>query len=447
MSNIPLSLNERENLIAKNFPIEVFPKEIQEIINMYVSNLNINKDYASASILFAFAAAIGSTYKLKVKRGWQELPTIFIALVGKPGINKSAPISIFSNPLEKADKVLYDSFLEDFKKYKQQKNFKDGNNPNVIDEPIRKQLVIKDATQEALLHALHQNPHGLAGIYDELGAFLKSFNKYKSGGGGDEEVMLSLFSGKSISINRKNTEPILISNPFFSLIGGIQPQVLINLLGNNRIDNGLTHRFLFVYPDNVIREPLSENDVTEETEELFDLLIKSLLKPTDILLGNNTNRTIGLSKEAMIVYKKFRQRIDEIINNERSDAISGIYAKLDIYFLRLSLIIHLIRITCHEEGLSLLEISESSAEKADQMIDYFEYMALKVFKLMERYRDPLSDYPLEHKILYYQFPNQFTTNKAWEIAKEKVGRRTFFIMLSDDYLFTKLKHGLYEKIW
>ena len=66
---------------------------------------------------------------------------------------------------------------------------------------------------------------------------------------------------------------------------------------------------------------------------------------------------------------------------------------------------------------------------------------------MERYRDPLASYPQEHKIIYYQLPNQFTTNQGWEIAKAKISRRTFFNMLSDDYLFTKLKHGIYEKIW
>lgn len=110
------------------------------------------------------------------------------------------------------------------------------------------------------------NPDGFAGIYDELAAFLKSFNKYKSGGG-DEEVMLSPFSGKSISVNRKSLEPIFIEKPFVSIIGSIQPQVLINLFGNNKIDNGPTHRFLFAFPDHVIREDLSEDDVPEYIEE------------------------------------------------------------------------------------------------------------------------------------------------------------------------------------
>lgn len=447
MSNIHSS-TENSNTLARNFPIDVFPEGIQELINLYSSTLNINKDYAAGTILFAFASAIGSKSQLVVKRGWTELPTIFCVLVGKPGINKSAPISIFTSPLEKADKNLYDYFLLEYKKYRQTKSKKSGDEEEVIpDEPIRKQIVIKDATQEALLQALFNNPHGLAGIYDELGSFLKSFNKYKPDGGGDEEVMLSLFSGKSISINRKNSEPLLIPNPVFNIIGSIQPQVLINLLGNNRIDNGLTHRFLFIFPDDVKREQLSDEDIPETVEETYELIINSLLKPNDILIGNYSTRKLSLSKEAMLIYRKFRDRINEVINNEKNDAISGIYAKLDTYFFRLALILHQMRIACKEEGVSQLEVDKRSAVRAEKLIDYFEYMALKVFKLMERFRDPLADYPLEHRVLYYQLPARFSTKQAWEVAHLKVSRRTFFNLLSDEYLFVKLKHGVYEKIW
>ena len=442
-----MTSNNEGKIQGKEFPLEIFPKELQEIIFMYSSILNISTEYSAVTILFAIASAMGNSYHLKVKNGWTELPTLFIAIVGKPGINKSAPISIFTKPLETVNKIFFDKFLDEYKDYKKAKLNKDQDISNSnLQEPMLKQVVIKDTTQEALLQALYNNPHGLSGIYDELGAFLKSFNKYKPQGGGDEEIMLSLFSGKSFSINRKNTEPILISNPYFSIIGSIQPQVLINLLGNNRIDNGLTHRFLFCYPDNIKREDLSENDITPETEELYDLLIKSILKPKEILAGNHISRKMILSKEAMAVYRNFRKKINEIINNEKSDAISGIYAKLDTYFLRLALVVHIMRIAC-EEDISRIEVSACSAKRAEQLIEYFEYMALKVFKLMEHYRDPLTDYPQEHKILYYQLPNQFTTNEAWDIAKNKISRRTLFNMLTDDYLFSKLKHGIYEKIW
>jgi hypothetical protein len=430
------------------FPIHIFPQQLQQIITSYCSTLNLNIDYAAVTVLYAFSVALGGHYSLTVKRGWVELPTLFVALVGKPGINKSGPISIFTQPLEKLEKDLFKRFLDEYSKFKKVRSTKKENGElnNISEEPVRRQLVIKDATQEAMLKALYDNPHGFAGIYDELAAFLKSFNKYKSGGG-DEEVMLSLFSGKSISVNRKSSEPIFIEKPFISIIGSIQPQVLINLLGNNKIDNGLTHRFLFAFPDHVIREDLSDEDVPEYIEELYQTFINRILISEFFHADGYPAQKISLSKDGYEAYKIFRRRINDTINNEKSDAISGIYAKLDTYSLRIALILHVMRIGCNEPDIEPYQVSADTFQKAAQLVQYFEHNALKVFKLMEKFRDPLSNYPMEHKIIYYQLPYSFTTNTAWEIAKEKVSRRTLFNILSDEYLFNKLKHGIYEKIW
>jgi len=430
------------------FPIYIFPQQLQQIIRCYCTTLNLNLDYAAVSVLYAFSIALGGHYSLTVKRGWNELPTLFVALVGKPGINKSGPISIFTQPLEKLEKDLFKRFLDEYSTFKKGRSAKkeNGDLSAITEEPARRQLVIKDATQEAMLKALYDNPHGFAGIYDELAAFLKSFNKYKSGGG-DEEVMLSLFSGKSISVNRKSSEPIFIEKPFVSIIGSIQPQVLINLLGNNKIDNGLTHRFLFAFPDHVIREDLSDDDVPEYIEELYQTCINRILISDFFEADGYPAHKITLSKDGYEAYKVFRRRINETINNEKSDAISGIYAKLDTYSLRIALILHVIRTGCKEVEINPYQVSAETFRKAAEVIEYFEHNALKVFKLMEKFRDPLKDYPMEHKIIYYQLPYSFTTSAAWEIAKEKVSRRTLFNILSDEYLFTKLKHGIYEKIW
>jgi hypothetical protein len=431
-----------------DFPIHIFPQQLQQIITCYCSTLNLNIDYAAVTVLYAFSVALGGHYSLIVKRGWVELPTLFVALVGKPGINKSGPISIFTQPLEKLEKDLFKRFLDEYSTFKKGRSTKkeNGDLSAITDEPIRRQLVIKDATQEAMLKALYDNPHGFAGIYDELVAFLKSFNKYKSGGG-DEEVMLSLFSGKSISVNRKSSEPIFIEKPFISIIGSIQPQVLLSLLGNNKIDNGLTHRFLFAFPDNVIREDLCDDDVPEYIEELYQTSINRILISDFFQADGFPAQKINLSKDGYEAYKIFRRKINATINNEKSDAISGIYAKLDTYSLRIALILHVMRTSCNEPDSDPYQVSADTFCKAAELIEYFEHSALKVFKLMEKFRDPLNDYPMEHKIIYYQLPYSFTTSADWEIAKEKVSRRTLFNMLSDEDLFTKLKHGIYEKIW
>lgn len=432
-----------ENFREMKFPIDVFPHGIQELIYEVTNTLTINVDYACSTMVFTFASAIGNQYEIKVKNGWKEGSSIFIALVGKPGINKSSPISIFTAPLEKLNNDLFEVYRHELKEYRDKKA--DPENKEKLIEPVLKQIIIKDITQEAMLLALFHNPQGLCCINDELASFLKSFNKYR-GGGGDEELILSLFSGKSISVNRKNGDQLLIPNPTLSIIGSIQPQVLISLFGNNRIDNGLTHRFLWCFPDNVKREELSSTEMDREVLDAFEAIIQSIIKKNNATDWAANPKTIRLSPDAFSHYQHFRRRINEIINNENSDAISGIYAKLDTLFFRLCLILHQMWVVCLEEPNKDF-VQLETAKRAEKLIEYFEYMALKVFGLFEKHRDPLIEYPMEKKIFYYQLPQTFTSAQAEEIAAGRFSKRTIFKTLADGYLFTKLKHGHYEKVW
>ena len=65
-----------------DFPIHIFPQQLQQIIKCYCSMLNLNIDYAAVTVLYAFSVALGGHYSLTVKRGWVELPILFVALVG-----------------------------------------------------------------------------------------------------------------------------------------------------------------------------------------------------------------------------------------------------------------------------------------------------------------------------------------------------------------------------
>lgn len=258
--------------------------------------------------------------------------------------------------------------------------------------------------------------------------------------------MLSLFSGKNLSINRRSTAPIFIEHPFLSIIGSIQPKVLVNLLGNIKIDNGLTHRFLFTFPDNVKRMGLTNEDVAEFIESDYTAMTKAIIRDDFFSKEGLSPRILHISYGGFEIYKVFRQVIDGTINNEKSDAISGIYAKLDTYCLRLSLILQVMYNACGKNRTAN-EISPLAMTNAVKLTRYFEQNALKVFQMMEKYRDPLADYPQEHKVIYYQLPAEFETGTAREIAQKAISRRTLFNLLNDQQLFIKVRHGYYKKIW
>ena len=71
------------------FPVEIFPSKIQRIIHEVYECQSYPIDYTAASILTAISAGIGNTHLVQMKQGWVESAILFVALVGRPGANKS----------------------------------------------------------------------------------------------------------------------------------------------------------------------------------------------------------------------------------------------------------------------------------------------------------------------------------------------------------------------
>ena len=65
------SLEDGSGQIATpDFPIHIFPQQLQQIIKSYCNTLNLNIDYAAVTVLYAFSVALGCHYSLTVKRVW-----------------------------------------------------------------------------------------------------------------------------------------------------------------------------------------------------------------------------------------------------------------------------------------------------------------------------------------------------------------------------------------
>ena len=85
------------------FPIEVFPIRIQRIIGSLHDCQGYPVDYVAAAILAAIAVGIGNSHLVQVKRNWLESPILYMALIGRPGANKSHPLSFAFQPFIEHD--------------------------------------------------------------------------------------------------------------------------------------------------------------------------------------------------------------------------------------------------------------------------------------------------------------------------------------------------------
>lgn len=434
------------------FPTHVFPKMLQDMMENFHATLNMNNDFMGLALLFALSLAIGNTFRIKIKETWLESAVLWAILVGRTGLNKSAPISIFCKPLEEKDKENYFKYKEELKLYsriksKQNKDVdktEDSSNEEFdpFQEPIRKQYMLGDMTPEVLSKVHESNPRGVGIKSDEISFWLKTFNRY-SKSSADEQNYLSIWSCKPIAVNRKSSPDVLIVSPFVPIIGTIQPEILHQVFSKDQAQSGFTHRFLFAYPDKIIREDFSDEEVNEIYQKNYTQLINSLSSiEYDPVKDNCT--ILSFDQEAAQIFRNWRSMNNQRINKEENDDLCGIYSKSEIYLARIALLLQIINDKINMEEST--KVKKEALLGSIELIKYYENSAIKVSQLVNRYYDPLASYSLEKRALYKSLPIEFYTKKGEEIAiNMRIPRRSFFIFLKDRNLFEHQKHGFYIK--
>ena len=233
-------------LSGSQFPVSIFPAKIQRIIKEVHECHSFPTDYISAAILTALAVGIGNTHLAQMKQGWLESPILYMALIGRPGANKSHPLSFAMKPFLDYDYEQNKLFEEQYYKFEEKmcmsrkeriENGEDG----FPQEPVRKRFLVSDVTPEGLSYIHAQNKRGLCLWTDELSAWFKNFNRYNNGS--EEQFWLSVFSAKTtISDRRSSKSSIFIKRPYISVIGTIQKKILSELAKGERSSNGFIDR-------------------------------------------------------------------------------------------------------------------------------------------------------------------------------------------------------------
>ena len=262
--------DERPNKQAKSinpFPLDAFPELMQEIVRDTNQSLNFPVDFTAASMLFAVSVAIGNSYAAKIKENYTQNAILYLAIVAKPGMNKTHPLKFAIKPLDDLDEEAFLNYKKDRQEFdnissgtkqKEGLNF-DENDSN---KPKLKQILISDFTQEALVKVHSNNKKGIGVYSDELAGWINNFNRYNRGS--EEQFWLSVWSGSPIRVNRISREPDFLKSPFISVAGTIQPGVLERIV-SSKSENGFIDRILFVKQNNMKKKPLNENQLNPGT--------------------------------------------------------------------------------------------------------------------------------------------------------------------------------------
>ena len=439
--------NEIRERKTNRFPVEVFPLPIQQVITATNENLNFPIDFIGASLLYAVSVAVGNTHSVEVKKGFQQSAVLYLAIVGRAGTTKSHPLSFALQPIVEQDKRTYRQYEQQRQEYEQAVNLsKKEREQQAIDEPTKpvwQKFLLSDFTPEALAEVHKLNKRGIGVYVDELAGWFKNFNRYNKGS--EMEFWLSQWSGKPINIDRKTGEPVFIPLPFISVAGTIQKGILNELAKDSRTQNGFIDRILFVIPDNIKKECWSETDLPPVVSENWESIISNLLSlsiTNDDTL-NPSPEVLKFTPEAKKVLFEWQKVNTDQCNEAENEAVSGIFSKMDMYVLRLALILEMMRFACNESNKQAVSIE--AVQGAVKLVEYFKSSAVKVNSILSN-ASPLDKHPTDKQALYNALPDTFTTEIGLQVAEGlAVAERTFKYFLNEKELFMRISRGEYQK--
>lgn len=316
-----MSIISSSRLPAPAFPLKLLHPRWQAWVLNYAEAKNCPIDYVAHGLLICSAGLIGNNRRIQPWDGWEEPMILWGGLVGNPSSGKSPALDGFFKTISVLENERMTEYKEKLAKYLEQSEIARAHQTawkNLVKEavaanskepimpdkaktpikPVQPRYVITDSTVEKIAILLVQFPKGLTMYRDELSSWLLNFERR---GGSDRAFYLESFGGRSYIVDRvKHDEPIIVPSLSLSIIGGIQPDRFNSILLNGD-DDGLTARFLFVWPDSFpsFKQPLNPLDNTTLTISFRRLINLYQIKNES---GEPVSKTIQFTEEARLYF-------------------------------------------------------------------------------------------------------------------------------------------------
>ncbi|WP_296538879.1 DUF3987 domain-containing protein [Rhizorhabdus sp.] len=376
-------------------------------------------DYVALSYIVACASLIGGKRRVSPWGGWSEPCIVWAACVGDPSSNKSPAIDATTGPfrmIETDHAASHDERLRQWEATVERakaeqavwvESVKQATKDNagtpskpidavIPDEPVRRRLMVMDATPEAVGAILSGNPSGTLHLRDELAGWLLSFDRYSPGG---REFWLEAYGGRAHVIDRKGSKgPLRIPFNGVSVLGGIQPEKLSECLLSGS-DDGLVARFLWAWPrPNQFRRPRSVADIYK---------LESIYRRLDGLSwdvandGSNAPVTLELDPKAVDLFEEWGRDNDKGMDDAGA-LYKGFLGKLKGLVLRLALTAELSRWASSGFGQEPRSISVATLGATIEFVEsYAKPTALRVFgdaalPVVDRNAATLARYIIKH---------------------------------------------------
>jgi hypothetical protein len=439
------AMNNEQTATLHPFPIEVFPKLFRDLAKDLNTSLKFPIDYVGTAILTAVATAVGTTAKVRVKNNWFEYASIYSCVIGNAGANKTHPINLIFGAIRELDKKRHDEYVQKFNEYIAYGNLSKAEKTETAEVPkplpILSKSLLSNFTPEVLNKRLEENLRGCTVVSDEMATFFEGMNQYSKG---DQiGVYLSFWSNQPTTIDRiGNPIPLFITNPYLSIIGGLQPRMLGSSFPIQKLNNGFFQRFLFAYPESNFKQPINDIENDETLYNKYKDFIQNYINTYSVyeVDGKIESRILKWTPEAKTFFYNWQAENCEIVNEYQNSIKGEIASKYDNHFIRLSLLLQLM-FDPQSESIGI-----TAVQGAKELCSYYMNCAFKVLAVIQNPAEYLETLNQNKKDFYRAIAGKFTTAEAIETGdKFDFLERRVKEFLKDTVLFKKVKHGTYEK--
>ena len=390
------------------FRAELLPASLRHWVMDIAKRMQCPPDYPAVTAMVALSAVIGRKVGIRPKRrdsGFEVIPNLWGALVGRPSAVKSPSMAEALKPLRRLEIEAREQFEEEQKRHAVESQMaemqrdqwekearaaiKSGKaelardllmkaQGGDADPPSRRRYIVNDATVEKLGELLNENPTGLLLARDELSGWLRGLEREDRSN--DRSFYLEGFNGRGgYTYDRIGRGTIDIPALTLSIIGTIQPGKLLPYVANavrqGMGDDGLIQRFqLMVYPDTKgawkYVDEWPDGGAKNEAYGVFQRLAQ--MEPLEPDEGDDV-AFMHFDPEAQSLFIEWLTELEQKIRQpDIHPAIEAHLTKYRSLAPSLALVIHLAESEAPE-------VSASAFVKAAAWCDYLESHARRIY--------------------------------------------------------------------
>ena len=423
-------MKEKNNTPKNNnnnlFPIEIYPKELRNVIyNLNETNQH-DLNYLALCYLINFSSVIKGETTLQAHCFAPERAIFYICIVCESGDGKSQVIKDTTDFIIKTQKELSNS--ED-------------------DEGTC--LFTTDITPEAIYQNHYKNDYGIFMKYDELTKLLNGFGKYSSGGSSnDKDNLNEIFNGDFSNNNRKGKNSfgdkknsLSLSWLKVNLLSGVQSENAQYIFNKENNIDGFSCRFIISRPYS--NEPKHwdiniDKSKREESIKTANKLIENVFNykaQEHTLNAKATELFINWCNENEARYRFHVDRYEKKYNG-----------KLLTLLIRTALTLHYIEGASNDKRPGIL-INETTIENAIKFIEWarIENRQIRVYQVRneaftketEAFKEAYNNYSDKGKT-WTEAKEYFTKIDSQEFTESKINTRLkkYFNQVQDKYYKT-----------